>query len=923
MWLLWGLVPLWIVISMRVGRLETAVGELTGQVGDVSLKLGGYSAQVNRMKLEMAGLKGNVPAREEPEAGAGKPSAVVKTDSEKPVSRPKPSSPPQSAAPPGEVAGKANSGQMKSAPSKPSKPENPPTVFTMSVSEAVMRLASFLSRGTAVVYAGLVVFLFGVAFMIRHASGSDLLSVELVVFGVMLSALAMLAFGWFLVRRRRTYALILQGGAVAVLYTCLFVAGEVYSLFPIFFVFCAMVSLTGLACLLAVAQNARQTALIGMAGGFLAPLLSPAANADLVFLWGYYLVLSGSILAMTCFRSWRELNAMGFFLTVAVAMLWGYHDYMPSLFWQVEPFLIVFFLFYSVITIVYILKNPDFENDRTIQTLVIGVPVCFVTFQSIISVHVDHVMPVTCMAMSVWYIAVAHWLWRTYKEEQKLLVSVFLVSALVYGNFAAFMAIGTQLLVIFFSAEASLLIWMGTRKKMKLPYGFGIVVHALAGLFLYIAFTEYGSNYRPAATGISAVFVSVSSLYSALRIYRAMPFHEGENFLHWILTLWGVLPWFAVGVLGPLDHVSANWRSSAMLLAFSANMIGLYMISRKFSWPAPGILARAFGPCLAIFAIEILIRFPSYMVTPYIRPIFYFGLPGWMVALSIFYVILARRENEMGQFMRSVWHRIGLWVTSVLICLHTYAITMELVPLRSDWILANTAAALGLLTAMPVFLGNRIRWPFGENPADYMGTGLFPLIMASWGWALWACLLPGNPRPMEYVPLANPLEISQAICLIAVYAWMRRAVSSDDKVINLPQVLRENLPAAFFGTVILCLTALVCRIVHHYTDVRFSMDSLFMSVTLQTSLSIFWSLVAVAVMIHASLSCNRRTWKMGSLLLFLVAGKLFLVDMFLSAAIARSLSFLWVGAVMVAAGYFGPMLPERAPSAQREKEAFA
>ena len=95
-----------------------------------------------------------------------------------------------------------------------------------------------------------------------------------------------------------------------------------------------------------------------------------------------------------------------------------------------------------------------------------------------------------------------------------------------------------------------------------------------------------------------------------------------------------------------------------------------------------------------------------------------------------------------------------------------------------------------------------------------------------------------------------------------------------------------------YHSVFLFLTSVTARIMHHYTSVDFTLNSLFVSVSFQTAISVFWSIIAVVIMTAASRMEKRRVWQMGSLLLFLVAAKLFLADMFLSSAAEQMEAFL-------------------------------
>ena len=79
---------------------------------------------------------------------------------------------------------------------------------------------------------GVIVLFFGVAFLLKFASEHIEIPIEARLIGVAIGALVMLAIGWRLRLSRPGYGLILQGGAIGVLYLTVFAAFRLYQLLP-------------------------------------------------------------------------------------------------------------------------------------------------------------------------------------------------------------------------------------------------------------------------------------------------------------------------------------------------------------------------------------------------------------------------------------------------------------------------------------------------------------------------------------------------------------------------------------------------------------------------------------------------------------------------------------------------------------------
>ncbi|MEK7734948.1 MAG: DUF2339 domain-containing protein, partial [Pseudomonadota bacterium] len=80
----------------------------------------------------------------------------------------------------------------------------------------------------------------------------------------------------------------------------------------------------------------------------------------------------------------------------------------------------------------------------------------------------------------------------------------------------------------------------------------------------------------------------------------------------------------------------------------------------------------------------------------------------------------------------------------------------------------------------------------------------------------------------------------------------------------------------------------------------------------QAGFSVFWSVLALATMVLATRRGWRAVWIAGAVLLGVVVVKLFLVDLAKTATLARVVSFLSVGVLLLIVGYLSPVPPRRA-----------
>jgi uncharacterized membrane protein len=107
------------------------------------------------------------------------------------------------------------------------------------------------------------------------------------------------------------------------------------------------------------------------------------------------------------------------------------------------------------------------------------------------------------------------------------------------------------------------------------------------------------------------------------------------------------------------------------------------------------------------------------------------------------------------------------------------------------------------------------------------------------------------------------------------------------------------------------LNEVIAHTIHHGFGVPYRMQALHRSLLFQASVSVVWSVTALIITVSATRLAKRTLWQVGAVLLGLVVAKLFFVDLAGSGTIARIVSFIAVGVLMLLIGYFSPMPPKR------------
>jgi uncharacterized membrane protein len=214
------------------------------------------------------------------------------------------------------------------------------------------------------------------------------------------------------------------------------------------------------------------------------------------------------------------------------------------------------------------------------------------------------------------------------------------------------------------------------------------------------------------------------------------------------------------------------------------------------------------------------------------------------------------------------------------------------------------AVVLAVLTASPA----RRTWPVSKHEKSYLLYGAVPLAAFLAAWTIFANFTSnGDPAPLPYVPLLNPLDITQALVFVLVAYWLLtlRTLGYAEKQGSTPTALYS----LFAGATFIWANGVLLRTLHHWADVPFQLETMLRSVLVQAAFSILWSILALAVMIFATRRALREVWLTGAALMGVVVIKLFIVELSHVGTVERIVSFIGVGIFLLVIGYFSPVPP--------------
>jgi len=707
-----------------------------------------------------------------------------------------------------------------------------------------------------------------------------------------------------------------RGGGVGMLYLVVFAATKLYYVLPVAAALPLMIAICALSAFLAVHQNASSLAFMGSVGGFLAPVVLLNGGGSHVVLFSYYALLNAGILALAWFKAWRTLNLLGFVFTFMIGSAWGVTAYRPELLASTEPFLILFFLMYVGIALLYAVRREIALKHYVDGTLVFGTPIAAIGLQAALMNGIAFGLAWSAVALAAFYFVIAGWLVR-YHPRLRMLFEAMLALGVIFATLAIPLAFSGPTTSATWAIEGAAIAWVGVRQRRLPALVFGLLMQAAAGAFFAASLSDGG---YPAglpflnSAYIATVLLALAGLFTGWWLHgrsETRVWHASLPDMGLVAAVWGLLWWSLGGVNEILVYAGLHVQTHGM--RFELGAIALFAVlsawlahgvRRKFAWPLAEWPALAWVPLLTVLVMSAFLLGEA--------PLAGLGWLVWPAVIGLGYLLLWRQQLDVGEHVLAQLHTLMFWALCGLLALQGYWSMRAYVP-EGAWSWSAWAYGFGVLLLLVAGLGGRLRWPVVRFTHAYQVWGAAPLAALLWGWSLASPLSDGSAAPLFWLPLLNPLDLAQLLAFMAVAVWMRRL-----KALGV-QWYASGFDYTALATLFLWFNTVLLRTLHYWADVPYVLDDMAHSMLVQASVSVFWTVCALAMMIWATRRAMRPFWFVGAGLLALTVVKLFLFDLSHVQGIERIVSFIGIGLMLLLIGYFSPLPPKATQSREAHR----
>ncbi|MDR2789585.1 MAG: DUF2339 domain-containing protein [Campylobacteraceae bacterium] len=753
----------------------------------------------------------------------------------------------------------------------------------------------------------IVILFFGIMFLLKYSIDNGLLSPQVRVLGSLILGFALFGIGWRLRSSKRLYSLILQGGAIGVLYITVFAAFKIYEFIPVSAAFVLLLFVCAISVYFAVVQNALALSVLSFSGAYLSPVLLSSGKGEHIVLFTLYTIVSLALVVISRWRSWRVLNLIGFAFTVTVTTLWYFKSYKVEFYPETQTFIIANLLIFGVLAVLLFIRHERQSAYHNVVDifLLFAAPLFSYVLEYRILMQWEFAPAFAALAFALFYLTGSFAALKKFKDIGKRAALYMLSIGIGFATLAVPLAFDNELTSLVWLFEGSAITWAALKNNQyKLGY-FGLLITIFGACLLMYdnqdAFDWYrlsmfsGGFYAPV---FSYAILSAVLLFNACLFYSFKEMHKSLKPAGFILLGAAAVSWsyWIIGSSNVVNYAYFDaYKSICILLAFTASSWVWYFLGRAMKWEIMECALISLWPALFLTA---LIQFAEKSLLLDISFLLSFASAYLYLYKGSFFKTLHKNVEIIlhvslfWAFLLWIWSRLELFSDTFI----SYGNRIL------EWTLFMSVFAAVIL-ALYAFQKKNL-FPFGRFLSAYWRVGLAPVLFYLVITLLRAPFTGYWLDALAYIPILNPLEESIIFTLIALKFYLDKTLQKNAQ--------KKFIFFAYLFFAALCfleLNGVILRTLSHILNIPWSLYFLWNNEAVQSVFSIIWTLLALSLIIFANKNKNRTIWFVGMALLAVVVIKLVLHDSVKLEGLFRASVFIGVALLMLIIGFLAPMPP--------------
>lgn len=791
-------------------------------------------------------------------------------------------------------------------------------------------LFNWLIRVNIITKIAIIILFLGLSYLFKYGieHHHHYLKPEIRVLGSLILGIGLLAIGWKLRLKRQIYALILQGGAIAILYLTIFAAFKLYDLVPALITFAVLVVICSTSIIFAILQRAMSLAIIACVGGYLTPILLSDGSGNHIALFSYYLMISTAILVISITQSWRILNLLGFIFTFVVSLVWGIKSFTPEFYTECQIFILINLVIYGVLAVLLSIRsiNNQEKNQNTIDLLLLfGAPLCGFGLQYAITQQWEFGPAFSSLGFGLFYLVGAYIILHLWKSLAKTISLYWLAIGVSFITLSIPLALSANWTASLWMFEGTAITWIMFSQKHYRTALFGTLI-MLLGIISSLISLEH-NQLTPILYSSLLGTTSITLFVNACLWHHYGQKNDITRLIKLSCVSMSVVIWiFWILLSIPLFLDQISLETSLIVLCFTVSFWLWYFIGKKINW---NIICH--GMILLWVVLATCLLRSEALSCYYLSNYVYFSL-AWIIAFISGYAYLYKLQTNQINCNTDIknlfilLHICLFWLILLWLAREILHIFNEL-PWGYEvikWSLWATIAS-GITLLFYILIKRQYITSF-LLIKSYWLVGLLPLVGYMVYYLIMGIGMNGQIIYWPYIPIINPLEESAIFSLIMLCVWLKLSMGYlqiENKTTNFTnfKIPLPNLIVVLLMTLtFLWFNSIVLRCLSQAFDITWSSYILWHNNIVQMTASLVWMLTAVILIMIGHRASLRKIWFIGQLIQIIVVIKLIFVDIREIDGLLRAFAFIGVALLMLLIGYLAPLPPKQNDESLVENE---
>jgi uncharacterized membrane protein len=412
-----------------------------------------------------------------------------------------------------------------------------------------------------------VTLIFGVGFLFKYAVDSQWIGPAMrVALGVAAASLSLFLGEWISLRGQKTFARGLTGLGLALLYLSFYAGFGFYHLLPQATAFFLMCMTTAAAAMLALHYHSQAVALLGLAGGYLTPVLLSTGENHMWILAAYTSMLNLGALAIAYAKRWPVLEYLSWPATALLILGWASD-------WLDDETRLAAWIWLSLSFGLFFVASIV---GARLWLLALNTGAYFAGTYFLLDHQYHSSMGAFAVALALPHAVLARTVWNRDRRLGELAgaIAAVLLTLAIPLQFSSFR------ITILWSLEAAALTWLGARfHQSRLQTGafllFGVVFIRLLTVDaeMYSLQQSYATlaNPRFLTFAVAAASLWIASRFAPTREFQTVTYGAGHLILLWALGM-EIAGW-AARTSDPQDVANVESTGISILMAVYASAL--------------------------------------------------------------------------------------------------------------------------------------------------------------------------------------------------------------------------------------------------------------------------------------------------------------------------------------------------------------